>query len=94
LESLYNPWIDAVRTSKYKGDATASIVLYFVSSEDIETDIPYQLKVELPYVQITSANPNVDGPDRITISMEGRALEGANEACTVTLTDDQSSEYL
>lgn len=94
LESLYNPVIDSIRASKFKAGATAAITLYFVSTEEVETDIPYQLKVELPYVQITSASPNVTGPDRITISLEGRALEGTSEACTITLTDAQSGDYL
>lgn len=94
LESLYNPTIDAIRSSKFKGGVTASVVLYFVSSESVETDINYQLKIEMPYVQITSASPNVSGPDRITISLDGTALEGASEACTVTLTDNQAAAYL
>lgn len=95
LETLYTSATESTRENKFKTGSTAALVLTFTSSEEIETGYPYELQVEMPLCYITEASPQVGGPDRITQSLNVRATEdSSNEAITVTLTDDSSSDYL
>jgi len=94
LETLYTSATESTRENKFKTGSTAALVLTFESSEEIEAGYPYQLVIEMPLCYITEANPQVGGPDRITQSLSVKATEdSSNEAITITLRDDQDTEY-
>lgn len=94
LDTLYTSATESTREDKFKTGSTAALVLTFESSEEIESGYPYQMVIEMPLCYITEANPQIGGPDRITQSLSVKATEDAsNEAVTITLRDDESSEY-
>jgi hypothetical protein len=95
MEVLFSSTTESTRENKFKAGATAEVVATFTSDEDILTDKPYLLKVEMPLFYITEASPNVGGPERITMTLEGTATENAsNEAITITLRDGQETKYI
>jgi len=95
LDTLYSSATDTTRTNKFKGGATASLTLTFTSTEDVLTGKPYTLTIEAPNCYITEANPNVGGPDRITMSMSMRAVEtGGESPITITLRDGRDTKYI
>jgi hypothetical protein len=93
MDTLFDTDLATLRTNKYKAGATMSVELTFVSSEVITAGYYYEMTLTLPAVQITAMNPNVGGPERIKATIEGRALEGAAEACTISLIDTRSTKW-
>lgn len=95
IDVLYSSETNDTRTNKFKTGTTASVVITFKSTEEIEVGTNYELKIEMPLCYITEANPQVGGPERITQSLSLKATEDdSNEAITITLTDGQSTKYL
>lgn len=95
IEVLYDSTTNTVRTNDFKAGTTIDLWLKFESTEEADTDIPYQLIIEMPLCYITDASPNVGGPERIRQTLSVSASENAsNEAITVTLVDAQGSDYL
>jgi len=94
MDTLFDADLNTFRETYFKTGATVAVVLTFTSTEYVSGTTPYKMTITLPKVVITSANPNVGGPDRITMTIEGRALEGALEACTIELVDGRSAKYI
>jgi hypothetical protein len=95
IEVLYDSTTNTVRTNDFKAGTTIDLWLKFESTEEADTDIPYQLIIEMPLCYITDASPNVGGPERIRQTLSVSASENAsNEAITVTLVDAQGNDYL
>lgn len=95
LETLYSTATNTTRTDKFIAGATVDLELTFTSTEDVLTGKPYTLTVKAPKCYITEANPNVDGPDRIRMTMALRATEsGGVSPVTITLRDGRSTAYL
>lgn len=95
LDVLDSSDLDTMRTNKFKAGSTADVVLTFESDETIEAGYYYTLTLDMPLCYITEDNPTVSGPERLRHSISLTATEDAsNEAVTVTLRDDSSSDYL
>jgi len=95
LDVLDSTDLASLRTSKFKAGATADVVLTFTSEETIEAGYYYTLTIDMPLCYITEDNPSVSGPERLRHSVSLTATEdSSNEAVTVTLRDDNSSDYL
>lgn len=95
LQVEYSSTTDTTRTNKFKGGATAAIVLTFTSDENADTGIPYTMEFNLPLCYITDASPNVANADRIMQTLAVTATEDAsNQAVTVTVRDAQGTAYL
>lgn len=94
MDTLFDTDLNTLRETYFKTGDTFKVKLTFESSEEAVSGVKYTLEITLPKVVITAANPNVGGPDRITMTIEGRALEGTEEACTITLIDNRASKYI
>lgn len=95
MEVLFSSTTESTRENKFKGGATAAVIATFTSDETILTGKYYTLTIEMPLFYITEASPNVSGPERITMTLEGTATEDdSNEAITITLRDAQDSKYI
>lgn len=101
LDAFYTGDFETLRTQKYIGDVTASVVLTFVSVDDIEGALAgtkYEMVITLPAVIVTDMNPVVQGAERLTLSIAATALDTTSggtsvEPVTVTLKDDVATKY-
>lgn len=95
LDVLDSSDLDTLRTNKFKAGSTADVTLTFTSDETIEAGYYYTLTIDMPLCYVTEDNPSVSGPERLRHSISLTATEdSSNEAVTVTLRDDNSSDYL
>lgn len=95
VETSYNAKTETVREQKYKTENNVDVKLKFVSPSEVIDDINYELGIDLPKVAVTECSPNVGGKEKITLTINGKALEGPDtEAVTVTLIDGLDTKYL
>lgn len=98
LEALYNDTFEALRKSHYVGDVATDLELTFTSFDDIPgatAGVKYELVITIPEFMISDMNPTVGGPDRLTLSIAGTALDnGTDEPLTISLLDDLATKYV
>lgn len=95
LDVLDSSDLSTMRDNKFKAGSTADVVLTFESDEAIEAGYFYTLTIDMPLCYVTEDNPTVSGPERLRHSVSLTATEDAsNEAVTITLRDDNASDYL
>jgi hypothetical protein len=95
LEVQYSSTNDTTRTNLFLTGTTAKVEAILTSTEEAGESENYTLTVELPLAYLIAADPNIGGPERITIPMTFKASQDAsNEPITITLRDDQSTKYI
>ncbi len=95
VETSYNAVTETVRENKYKKESYVDVRLKFISPSEIISGYKYELAIDMPKVAITECSPNVGGKDKLTLTINGKALESKNtEAVTVSLIDGLSTKYL
>lgn len=94
IELLYNSQSVSLRNSFYLTDNDFSIELLFTSEEEIETGIPYSLKINIPHVQVTDTNPTIGGADVVKQTVSMKAIEvGSDELIIIDLVNDKNTSY-
>lgn len=95
LDSFYDAASEAIREDKVKTGATAAIAFTFMSPSEIATGKPYMFTVTLPNCDITSADANIGGKDKVKVSIVAKALAiGSTSPITIEYWDMEDSEYL
>jgi hypothetical protein len=96
IDVLYSSTTEETRSTKFKTGSVADLKATFESTELVSAgDFPYRLHLHAPNCYITSASPNVGGPDRITKTLELKATQQfGSEAVTASLRDGQDTKYL
>lgn len=92
--AFYSSESETVRNTYYKTESEAAIELSFISPSEIVSGVNYEIKIEMPHVVITEADPNVSGTDKIRLTIGGTAVQsGTDEPITITLIDSKSTKY-
>jgi hypothetical protein len=94
LSCIYTSASEAYRNDFYKTDAQLGVVLEFTSDEEVDDGVPYSLKITIPCNQVTDADANVSGAERLMENMTLDAIDdGINELVTVELINGYSVQY-
>ena len=94
LSCIYTQESEAYRNNYYKTDAQLGVVLEFTSDEEISEGVPYSLKITIPCNQVSDADANVSGAERLMENMTLDAIDdGIHELVTVELVNGFESTY-
>lgn len=94
LSCIYTSASEAYRNEFYKTDDTLAVVLEFTSDEEVESGYPYSLKITIPCNQVTEADANVSGAERLKENLTLAAVDnGSDELVTVELVNGYSTQY-
>jgi hypothetical protein len=94
IDVLYSSTTNTARSDKFLTGSTIAIELEFDTGEVIADALNYKLTIAIPLAYITTASPNIGGPERITQTLSCKATEdSSNEAVTVTLRDGQGTKH-
>jgi hypothetical protein len=95
LDTFYDAASEAIREDKVKTGATAAIAFTFQSPSEIATGKPYKFTVTLPNCDITAADANIGGKDKVKVAITAKALAvGSTSPITITYYDMESAEFL
>lgn len=99
LDASYDSATEGIHANKFLTGTKASVVLKFVSPEEIATGENYSITITMPNVIVTECSPNVGGTDKIKLTISCTACEDVDdgdvvEAVTVDLVDDLNDTYL
>jgi hypothetical protein len=94
LEMLYSATAEQIRKNLYKSDNTCALVIDFKSDDMADTDIPYELKMTIPCMQVSDATANMGGLETIKQSLTFGAVDNlSDELVTFELINTQSTAY-
>lgn len=94
LEVFFNAASNTIRDGKFKQNATAAVVLKFESPDEAASGTKYSMEISMPLFVITDCNPNVNGSEKIKMTISGKATESASlDAVKITLVDKKNSKY-
>ena len=99
LDAEYDATTEGIHEDNFKTGTAAEVVLEFISPEEVETGLPYSIKIILPAVVVTECSPVIGGTDKIRVTINGTATETIDdgdivEAVTVELVDKTAGKYL
>jgi len=95
LDTFYDSAAEGYREDNFKIGATASIVFTFISPSEIASGKPYKFTVTIPNVDITAADANIGGRDKLKVSLVGKALAiGSTSPITIEYWDVETDEYM
>lgn len=91
---IYTSDSEEYRNDYYKTDAELGLVVEFTSDEEVGEGVPYSLKITIPCNQVSDADANVGGADRLMQNMTLDAIDnGSDELVTVELVNGYSTKY-
>lgn len=94
LTCIYTEEAESYRKDYYKTDDTLGIVLEFVSDEEVASGVPYSLKITIPCNQVSDADANVSGAERLMENLSLDAVDnGTDELVTIELVNGVSTKY-
>jgi hypothetical protein len=94
LEADYDAQTEAIHETNFKAGTLCALVAKFYSTSEIEAGQPYEIDITIPNVEIVEASPNVDGRDKITISISGNAVAvGSVEPLTIDYFSEKATAY-
>jgi hypothetical protein len=95
LDTFYDDTTEGIREDNYKVGATASIAFTFISPSEIASGKPYKFTVTIPNVDVTAADANIGGRDKVKVSLTGKALAiGSTSPITVEYWDIETDAYM
>lgn len=95
LETFFNSASNTVRDNKYKVDSTATFVAKYESPSEATIGTPYSMEISIPLLVVTECHPVVAGPEKMKVTIAGRALESDTEkAISITLIDKSNTKFI
>jgi hypothetical protein len=94
VEVLYTSDVNTLRTNKFIAGATCSAVFVFQSTEEVLTGKYYTLTLTIPLAYIMQADPQVQGPDRISLTLSLKGTESASaQVSQAVLRDGRATKW-
>ncbi len=94
FDTFYDALSETIRETKYKEGALASAEFTFESPSELATGKKFKFTVVMPYIDITAADANVSGRDKIKVSIVGKALAiGSTAPITINYWDLEDEAY-
>jgi hypothetical protein len=95
IETFYDAVSEAVRETNFKVGTLADIDLTFLSPSEITSGKPYKFTIAIPNCDITAADVNIGGRDKIKVTITGKALAiGSTSPITIDLWDIEDALYM
>lgn len=96
IEVDYTTATNLMRENNKRPGVPMSLLASFQSSAEIsDSGIPYTIEIEIPNAYITTFDPTIDGPERISTTVTFKATDdGTNPPVIIRTVDEIADKYI